>query len=138
VASIAMAQALPIVQAAIVARLAPLVGLDAQGLPRCYWQRAPIAADVQPDPGTIVFQSQDRGGREEAYLGACGWAGLIAIKVYATQADRVDALLGQVEAAMAGIVAGTGQLSIVGVAPLTLPVDRGEAAGLLYSLTLMP
>lgn len=57
--SIAMAQALPVVQAAIYARLASLVALDRDGLPRCYWSRASVAADTYgaPDPGTIVFQS---------------------------------------------------------------------------------
>lgn len=39
---------------------------------------------------------------------------------------------------MRGITASTGQLSIIGCAPLSLPADRGAAGGLLYDLTLMP
>lgn len=136
---LSMAAAIPIVKAAVFAALAPLVGDDPTGLPRCYWQQAPDVADTLdgPDPDTLIFQSQDNGGKAAPYLGSRGWSGLIAVKAYAATDDGADALIAAVEGAMAGITAAEGYtLAILEVSPLTIPADSGGAAGLLYRLSL--
>lgn len=136
---LSMAAAMALIKAAIYTALSPLVGLDREGLPRCYWQVAPVAGDALDgaDPATIIFQSQDNGGQGEPSLGGRGWSGLIAIKVYAPTDDAVDALLPQIELAMAGAAAPIGySLTAIESAPLTLVADSGAAGGLIYRLAL--
>lgn len=136
---ISMAAAIPIVKAAVYAALAPLVGDDPTGLPRCYWQKAPDVADVRdgPDPPTLIFQSQDNGGKAAPRIGGRGWTGLIAVKAYAATDDGADTLIAAAETAMASIAAAEGYtIAILEVSPLTIPADSGAAAGLLYRINL--
>lgn len=129
-----ISRAIPIVKAAILAALAPLVDLDKEGLPSVYWEQA-TPARVYP---CIVFQSQDNGGKAESTIGGRGWSGLFAIKVYALTPDDVDALLPEIELAMASASAADGyDLTVLECYPLTLPSgDTTAAGGLIFRISV--
>lgn len=131
-----ISQAIPIVKTAIFTALAPLVPLDADSIPAVYWE----IADSRRPATCIVFQSQDSGGRSQPSIGGRGWAGLIAIKVYAPTPAEVDIVLGEIELAMAGASAGTtADLAIIDCYPLTLPTgDTTAAGGLIYRIAVYP
>jgi hypothetical protein len=134
-----MAAAIPLIKAAIASALSPLVGVDREGLPRCYWTKEPVQGDAldAADPPTIIFQSQDNGGQGDPFVGSRGWTGLIAIKVYAPTDDAVDQMLPQIELAMAAITSPSGySLSTIESFPLTLAADSGAAGGLIYRMAL--
>lgn len=126
---------LPIVRAAIAAALSPLVPLDLDGLPRCYWQLASERSGGRP---LIIFQSQDRGGQIAPFIGAAGWSGLFAIKAYGDYSDQADELINSADQAMLEIASPAGyHLTVLESTPLTeAPTGDQRMAGVIYRLAL--
>lgn len=101
--------AIPVMRGAVAAAL----GASA------HWQRNEDAAPTRP---YLIFDSQDGGGRADAYVGCIGWEGLVTVRAVADFQDEADAALAPAFTAMQSLSAPSGYaIGARFVRPITLP-----------------